>query len=454
MVGDLDAYVCLFQECESPEKLYTHSSQWLKHMREHTLRWRCASKAHDDFVATSREDYIEHMKAVHRSRLTDTQLRLLADKSSRSSGQIFESCPLCGIEEPRFSMNEHVIGHLRLLAIKSLPAYYVEDSEDPDNASAVESTTRRRSTLRDFTGADSNADKISWGTPSSSDASDDGSLGPLRTLDMFGVELGESENRQHSGFTYDGDHSTAGASSSQDDLGKPTSDILEPFTPVLPQSESDRLFTAAASDIPCAICHQPAEASCDCEAKAFETALRQAESRMMGSLYNDTRQWVRGNAEKHVRLSFKLAASQVTASASEGTQVQSEVAEAQGDSGERISTDMKHKLNQLWRDAIQTFPETLEYYYSLVEFSLPPDDDPAVRDPPLSALAYGPKKRAHAKQEGSETSEPSSRKNLPMLTPLPLLSQKLTPAHGELRAPGETAATGGKMEGKADEIDS
>lgn len=228
VVGDLDAYVCLFQECESPEKLYTHSSQWLKHMREHTLRWRCASKAHDDFVVTSREEYIEHMKAVHRSRLTDTQLRLLADKSSRSSGQIFESCPLCGIEEPRFSMHEHVIGHLRLLAIKSLPAYYVEDSEDPQNASAVESTTRRRSTLRDFTGADSNADKISWGTPSGPFAGSDSSSG------TGGIGLEGKKNRQHSGYAYDGDQSSAGASSNQDDHGQPASNILWPSGNVYP----------------------------------------------------------------------------------------------------------------------------------------------------------------------------------------------------------------------------
>lgn len=444
MVGDLDAYVCLFQECESPEKLYTHSSHWLKHMREHTSRWRCASKAHGDFVVTLREEYIEHMKAVHRSRLTDTQLRLLADKSSRSGGQIFESCPLCGIEEPRFGMHEHVIGHLRLLAIKSLPAHDVEDSEleDPDNASAAESTTRSRSTLRDFTGADSNADKISWGTPSGPSAGSDSSSGTGY------VELKGKENRQPSGYAYEGKHSTAGASSSQDDHGQPTSNILEHFTPVPPLPK-----TGGGIDPSCAICHQPAEACCDCEAKGLETAIRQAESRMMRSLYNDTRRWVRRHAENHVRTTFRHAASQIPASTSEDTQVQSEVTEVQGDSGERTAADMKHKLNQLWCDAVQTFPETLEYFYSLAEFTLPSDDDPAVRDPPLSALS-GSRKRRHVNQEGSEASEPSSKKPVPRLAPPHSLSRRFMPAPGGIGASGESAATGGKMEGKADEIDS
>lgn len=97
-------------------ELYGHSSQWLKHMRGHTLHWRCTSKAHMDLTFTAREEYIEHMKTFHRSRLTDAQLRLLADKSSRPIGKIFESCPLCG-EGNCFSMEEHIIGHLRNLAI-------------------------------------------------------------------------------------------------------------------------------------------------------------------------------------------------------------------------------------------------------------------------------------------------------------------------------------------------
>lgn len=169
---------------------------------------------------------------------------------------------------------------------------------------------------------------------------------------------------------------------------------------------------------------------------------------MMGSLYNHTRQWVRSHAENGVRTSFERAASQVTASASEGTQVQSEVAEIQGDAGERIAADTKHKLNQLWRDAIRTFPETLKYFYSLAEFTLPPDDDPAVRDPPLPARR--PMRGRHIKQERSETSGPSSQNDLPRLAPPQSLSQRFTRA----RASAETTATRGKVENEeADEID-
>lgn len=42
-------------------------------------------------------------------------------------------------------------------------------------------------------------------------------------------------------------------------------------------------------DPDCAICHAPATMACDCEAKGLETAIRQAEARMMQNIYNEIR---------------------------------------------------------------------------------------------------------------------------------------------------------------------
>lgn len=42
-------------------------------------------------------------------------------------------------------------------------------------------------------------------------------------------------------------------------------------------------------DPDCAICRAPANMQCDCEAKGLDTAVRQAEARMMQSIYNDIR---------------------------------------------------------------------------------------------------------------------------------------------------------------------
>lgn len=39
----------------------------------------------------------------------------------------------------------------------------------------------------------------------------------------------------------------------------------------------------------CAICGLPAQAACDCEAKGLDVAIKQAEDRMMRSIYSEIR---------------------------------------------------------------------------------------------------------------------------------------------------------------------
>ncbi|KAK8131670.1 hypothetical protein PG984_008108 [Apiospora sp. TS-2023a] len=131
VMKDFDVYVCLFEECDSATNTYTHSSQWLEHMQQHILRWRCVSKSHEEFWGYTKEEHIEHMKNQHRAKLTDAQLDLLAEKSARPMGPLFECCPMCGIlQDSSDAMEAHVAGHLMLRALRSLPT--CEDGEyDP-----------------------------------------------------------------------------------------------------------------------------------------------------------------------------------------------------------------------------------------------------------------------------------------------------------------------------------
>lgn len=50
------------------------------------------------------------------------------------------------------------------------------------------------------------------------------------------------------------------------------------------------------------------------------------------------------------------------------------------------NAELKRGIDEDWRASVQRYPEVLEYFYSLVTFTLPRDDDSAVKDPPLSAL--------------------------------------------------------------------
>ncbi|KAM5364960.1 hypothetical protein ACJA88_012802 [Fusarium oxysporum] len=127
--NDLEPYVCLFEACHTSGHLYTHSNTWIKHMSEHALQWRCASRRHGEFLTDSREHYLDHMKNSHSGVFTDAQLGVLADQNGRTIGPLFKACPLCGEEKGNSSLIDHLVGHMRSLALKSLPSHHQDTNE-------------------------------------------------------------------------------------------------------------------------------------------------------------------------------------------------------------------------------------------------------------------------------------------------------------------------------------
>lgn len=129
---DLDPYVCLFEPCNNSNVLYKHSEDWLKHMRQHNLRWRCTAKAHGVLVFDDKNEYEQHMKTAHKG--SRSQLSIIAARSSRSAGPVFESCPLCGESGSDGQLDDHVAIHLRYLALKSLPfPEFLSDYQDSES---------------------------------------------------------------------------------------------------------------------------------------------------------------------------------------------------------------------------------------------------------------------------------------------------------------------------------
>jgi len=59
--------------------------------------------------------------------------------------------------------------------------------------------------------------------------------------------------------------------------------------------------------------------------------------------------------------------------------------------------ELKRGIDEDWRASVQRYPEVLEYFYGLVELSLPGEEESCVRDPPLSALGG---KRVRMREEG------------------------------------------------------
>ncbi|KAL2842588.1 hypothetical protein BJX68DRAFT_166269 [Aspergillus pseudodeflectus] len=137
---DIDPYICLFEDCDAPDALYSRSHSWLEHMRRHRNHYRCSARSHGPLVFKNQSKYESHMTENHK--LPKAQLRLLVERQSQSSRPVFESCPLCGIPEPTGRLESHIASHLVYLALKSLPAFDDDgDSEDPDGLSSYSNTT-------------------------------------------------------------------------------------------------------------------------------------------------------------------------------------------------------------------------------------------------------------------------------------------------------------------------
>ncbi|KAG5979031.1 hypothetical protein E4U55_005643 [Claviceps digitariae] len=184
----------------------------------------------------------------------------------------------------------------------------------------------------------------------------------------------------------------------------------------------------------CAICHAPANLACECEARGLDMAIRQAEDHMMRSVYNDIRAWVRGHAQDYVLEYFRLLAErrknahtthldQITAHAFyhyNAPPHPNQIADAQA--------ALKRGIDEDWQASVQRYPEVLEYFFSLVEMTLPGDHEPAVKDPPLSAL-NGQRKAHRRSVEGSASGSGSGseRRAHAALAPAPFSSQSPYP---------------------------
>ncbi|KAL6899982.1 hypothetical protein GGI43DRAFT_54469 [Trichoderma evansii] len=133
VMADLYPYVCLTDNCDRPDEIYRHSEEWLRHTRKHSLRWRCASRAHNSMLFDTKDEYIGHLKSKHRRTVSDNQIAALANRSLQLTGPLFKSCPFCGIEEQsgRGRLQEHIIDHLQSLALKSLPP--IDDENEQTN---------------------------------------------------------------------------------------------------------------------------------------------------------------------------------------------------------------------------------------------------------------------------------------------------------------------------------
>ncbi|OAL46683.1 hypothetical protein IQ07DRAFT_590224 [Pyrenochaeta sp. DS3sAY3a] len=157
ILRDLEPFICVFENCSSPDTRFYEKSSWTAHMQSHATRWTCHLPGHTADSKTpmflDEDSYASHLRSHSRTtHLKDVQIRLLIKQSGRPNPTPIRTCPLChdsmdetniepsshatAIEEHPLivsadAMYKHIASHLMLIASYSLP-WSNDDDVDSD----------------------------------------------------------------------------------------------------------------------------------------------------------------------------------------------------------------------------------------------------------------------------------------------------------------------------------
>ncbi|KAI1073614.1 hypothetical protein F5B20DRAFT_566434 [Whalleya microplaca] len=132
--GDLQPYVCTFNDCSCPEKMYPTRQDWIYHeMQVHRRQWNCKYCRQTFF---SQSLMTQHLEAIHRGIWEYDKLpRILELCESSMDDSEVQHCPLCPIELAVDELMTHLAKHMEELALLALPSRCEEtESNSTDEA--------------------------------------------------------------------------------------------------------------------------------------------------------------------------------------------------------------------------------------------------------------------------------------------------------------------------------
>jgi hypothetical protein len=143
LAGDLTPYVCVMDDCKTPELMFVTTEDLNKHiLEEHgSHRWVCnycaneADELHrdDTFIYDTAEDWVSHVQDDHLPNIPVSQLQELSPLSQRKFIQPME-CPLCdvAVSTIQAELDAHIASHLHSFSLRALPCGLSQDSQVSD----------------------------------------------------------------------------------------------------------------------------------------------------------------------------------------------------------------------------------------------------------------------------------------------------------------------------------
>ncbi|KAK7946098.1 uncharacterized protein PG986_010419 [Apiospora aurea] len=148
---DLSPYVCIYEDCQTPDTMYLSTDQWRAHLESsHSApRWICdtcwlESDDPAEFEFDTEGDWADHIVTEHDGEFEEGDLGDLIEASRRSILPPV-SCPLCHGDSPPLhpGTDGHISEHLHSFALQALP--WETTGLDDDTRASLGSAIRSHS---------------------------------------------------------------------------------------------------------------------------------------------------------------------------------------------------------------------------------------------------------------------------------------------------------------------
>ena len=135
LLDDLEPYVCTYDNCHEPDRMFRRKSEWTQHESQHQTYFTCGEDDHDTYADV--KPFMEHMIAAHNQKVESLSASGSLDIFRRVRSQPGGICVFCGCWKR--SLKHHVARHLQRIASFAFPTTggYTEPTEDQDGDSHV-----------------------------------------------------------------------------------------------------------------------------------------------------------------------------------------------------------------------------------------------------------------------------------------------------------------------------
>jgi hypothetical protein len=151
--GDLEPYICTFDDCLRAGKTYGARDSWYRHeLESHRIVkvWLCRSCALEFNSALAFEI---HLKESHNGTWTQSQKSTMMTLCMKHSEKQLEEeqCPLCGLKVDAKALKGHLANHLEQFALTSINGDSTSEEDDSDEIKSQrtfdDTTSERRTKL-------------------------------------------------------------------------------------------------------------------------------------------------------------------------------------------------------------------------------------------------------------------------------------------------------------------